>query len=190
EAKAAQTLRLFFFCVESAASLGASLRIFWMDGAQSEPLTPEQVLHPAWQPPVQNAPDEKPALEQIPFRPQALRLLISDLLFDLTPEALLSFLSAGKGRGMILAPYLAQEENPNWNGNMELLDCETRRSRRQRVDPGLLERYRQAYARHLASWQDSSRRYRVRLARVPCERDLARALEQESLTQGVVETWG
>ena len=190
EAKAAQTLRLFFFCMESALSSAASLRLYVISGSRVETLSVEQAMDPGWNPDWDESETGVPALEQIPFRQNALRLFISDLLYDCPPDPLLSVLVAQKGRGVILAPYLAKEEKPDWAGNMELLDCETGRSRRQRVDNGLLQRYCMAYDRHLQSWQESSRRYQVRMSRVPCETDLASALEVESLPRGVVETWG
>ncbi|MDF3130067.1 DUF58 domain-containing protein [Kiritimatiellaeota bacterium B1221] len=189
-AKAEQSHRVFFFCMESALSIAAALKVFVICGSDLQLIPLEQAMDPMWQPETAAGAETVPGLEQIPFRPHSMRILISDLLFDVPPDPLLSVLSAQKGNGVIFAPYLEKEQNPDWSGNMELLDCETGRSRRQRVDAGLLQRYRMAYARHLQSWQESSRRYQVRMSRIPCGVDLAAALESESLPQGVVETWG
>lgn len=188
--KAAQSLRLFFFCMESALSIGASLRIYLLAGETLRPVANEQAADPAWMPEVAGSGGGIPALEKVPFRPNAMRLFISDLLYDTAPDPLLTQLTARKGSGVILAPFLSREAAPDWAGNMELRECESGRQRRQRVDAALLQRYRMAYDRHFQSWQERSRRMQVRLARVACGKDLASALEGESVAQGVVETWG
>ncbi|WFB35379.1 DUF58 domain-containing protein [Kiritimatiellota bacterium B12222] len=189
-AKAEQSLRLFFFCMESALSIGAALRMYTVKGSDAEFLPVEAVMNPAWSPELSAHDQAIPGLERIPFRNNSMRLLISDLLFDCPPDPLLSVLSSQKGKGVILAPYLDKEQAPDWSGNMEFIECESRRSRRQRIDGALLARYKKAYARHLQSWQESSRRYQVRMARVPGECALATALEGDALAHGVVETWG
>jgi len=190
EDKQSQTLRLFFFCMESALAISASLRIYLLSGEDVQVLSLEQAMDPAYFPETQKGSSDIPALEKIPFRNNAKRIWISDLLFDCPPDGLLSALVAQSGKGVVLAPYIQKEQEPDWAGNMELLDCETGRSRRQRVDAGILSRYRMAYARHFQNWEESSRRYQVRFARIPCEKDLAGGLEADGLPRGVVETWG
>lgn len=190
DAKAAQTLRLFFFCMESALSVAASLRLFLVAGSEVQSLSHEQAMDPAWTPDFSREGQGIPALERIPFRSNALRLFISDLLFDGAPDPLLTVLTAQRGKGIVLVPWLQNEASPDWAGNMELRDCETGVRRRQRVDGALLQRYRLAYDRHFQSWQERCRRMQVRMARVDCAGDLASALEIEALAQGVVETWG
>lgn len=189
-AKADQTLRLFFFCMESALSMAASLRVFLVAGQELVTVSNAQAMDPAWVPDLSGAGQGIPALERIPFRPNSMRLFLSDLLYDGEPDPLLTLLTAQKGKGVLLAPYLQKEAAPDWAGNMELRECESGRHRRQRVDASLLQAYRMAYARHFQSWQDRARRMQVRFARVPCDKDLASALEAEGLPQGLVETWG
>lgn len=188
--KREQTLRLFFFCAESALAIGAAPRLMWISGGEVGDIPPEDFQRPDWAPPETPASADPPALERLPLRGGSLRILVSDLLFPLPPPELLRPLTARKGRGLLLVPYVGAEERPGWSGNMELIDCERGVPRRQRVTPGLLKRYRDAYDRHVEAWRADCRRYEVRYARVPGGMPLSTALETEALSGGAVEPWG
>jgi hypothetical protein len=136
--------------------------------------------------PVEEA-EGAPDCRRIPWRHGALRVLVSDLLFPGAPDPILSALSAGQGHGIILVPHTAREAEPDWRGNVELTDCETGRKRLQRVEAGLLARYRQAYARHFALWRERARKHAVLIARVPAEPGFREALQAEALPAGAVE---
>ena len=126
-------------------------------------------------------------LGEIPWRPGSLRILISDLLVPQPPERELAQLGREQGRAVIIAPYLQSEADPDWNGNQEFLDCETRRIRQQRVEPYLLARYRKNYQRHFELWQQEARRRGVPLARISCEPPLGMAVRQQALPEGAFE---
>jgi uncharacterized protein (DUF58 family) len=188
--KQAQTHRLFLFCVESALAVGTSLRMVLLTGGKAEALDIEAVRHPSWSLPATESRGEIPDLSRVPFRGGSLRILISDLLFTVPPVDVLTPMGVLEGGGMVFAPYDPREEAPDWGDNMELIDCERGTSRRQRVDDGLLKTYRAAYARHIAAWQDTALRYRIRFARVRAGIPLTEALTAEALKIGAVETWG
>jgi hypothetical protein len=189
---------LFHFCFESAIALGASPVCHEYMGKAWRPVSTASILSGRWpaeaplgmesetSPPVSEPID----LKTVALRAGSLRVLISDLLFDAAPESLLRPFSASRGSGAILAPFAAGEAEPSWESDVEFVDCETMRFRRQRVDGSLLNRYRIAYDRHFSSWRDQSRRYQVRFARVASGNELADALYAEALRNGVVETWG
>jgi hypothetical protein len=126
-------------------------------------------------------------LQRIPWRPGSMRVVVTDLLFPGAPDPLLSTLSASRGRGVIFAPHCAAEDAPDWSGNLELLDCETRARRVQRVSSELLEQYRDAYRRHFSLWRERCRRHGVLVARVQAETEFRAALHQEALRVGAVE---
>ncbi len=126
-------------------------------------------------------------LAQIPWRAGSLRVLISDLLVPQPPERELASLSRDHGRVVLLAPYLQAEANPDWHGNLELHDCETRQVRQQRVEPYLLSRYQQNYQRHFELWQEEARRRDVPFARISCELSLSAAVRQQALPAGAFE---
>jgi len=126
-------------------------------------------------------------LVEIPWRAGSLRILISDLLFPQPPEQELAGLTHNQGRPVILAPFLQGEAQPDWNGNLELHDCETTEVRQQRVEPFLLSRYEKSYQRHFELWQDAARRRGIPLARISCELSLSLALRQQALSAGAFE---
>lgn len=184
-----RVLTLACFCVESASALGATVRLTAVAGTSAHFFSPEALAAGFWQAPSLEPRPGAPALATLPLQPGSLRVLLSDLLYEAAPVDLLRPLLAGKGRAAILCPFLREESDPDWNGNMELVDCETGTSRRQRVDPVLLQRYQTAYARHFAEWRDACRRYDAPIARVACHDSVADSLRAEALPKGVVEPW-
>jgi uncharacterized protein (DUF58 family) len=126
-------------------------------------------------------------LAEIPWRAGSLRVLISDLLLPQPPERELALLGRENGSAIILAPGLRAEAAPDWEGNLELLDCESRQVRQQRVEPFLLARYRKNYERHFDLWRQEARRRAVPLARISCELPLGTVLRQEALPAGAFD---
>jgi len=126
-------------------------------------------------------------LAEIPWRAGSLRILISDLLLPQPPERALGQLGREHGRAVILAPYLRAEAEPDWRGNLEFHDCETRQVRQQRVEPFLLARYQRNYRRHFAMWEQEARRQGVPLARISGELSLSEAVRREALPAGAFE---
>jgi hypothetical protein len=126
----------------------------------------------------------------LPWRAGALKVLVSDLLFPGDPAPLLAGMSAGAGLALVFAPALESEAAAPGRGNVELTDCETGGTRRQRIDDALAARYRDAYARHFALWREAARRRDVLLVRVPCEGALVDALGGEPRANGAVELTG
>jgi hypothetical protein len=121
------------------------------------------------------------------WRPGAMKVLISDLLFPGDPSSLLVPLASGSGIGVVLAPALAEEAELPWRGNVDLVDCESNTMRRQRIDDALAERYRAAYARHFALWREAGRKRGVLFTRVSCENALSAVLGGEAFAAGAVE---
>ena len=187
-AKARRTEELLAFCVASADRTGAPLRIHAVAGRRVVSVAAEEVRAGRWRERLPAATAESAvAPGALPWRPGALKVLISDLLFPGDPAAALGTIAAGAGVGIVLAPTLAEEAELAWRGNAELTDCESGTVRRQRADDGLAARYREAYARHFALWREACRRRGVLLARVPCEGELTTVLGGEALGAGAVE---
>ncbi len=193
DAKRERSLELFFFCAESALQAGSSLRCHAVGRADSVSWTPGAALREAeWArltgtPPEAVAAPAPPALARVPWRPGSLRVLVSDLLFPGSPEPHLSLLAAGKGRGVVFAPFCRAEAEPDLRGNVELTDCETGVKRTQHVDDDLAARYLRGYGRHFDMWKGHARRYAVVTARVPAEPDFHEALRTDALPAGAVE---
>ncbi len=190
DAKQARALELFFFCAESALQAGSALRCHAVGAAGSVPWQPGAALREReWDLLTGTAAPTHapPALARVPWRQGSLRVLVSDLLFPGSPEPPLALLAAGKGRGLIFAPYCQAEAGPDWRGNVELIDCETPARRVQHIDDDLLARYARSYGRHFALWKQHARRHAVITARVSAEGGFHEALRTEALPAGAIE---
>ncbi len=191
-AKTARTLELFYFAAESALRSAASLTTYAVIGKSHTRFESGAVLGLSWIARVAalEVPDAStpPDLAPIPFRPHAMRVFVSDLLFPGAPEAVALPLAARNGRGLVLCPFSRSESDPGWSGNYEFVDTE-RDSRRhvQRVEPPLLKRYLAAYARHFDLWRNVAAKHGIAFSKVPAEPPLDRALQAEAVLSGAVE---
>jgi hypothetical protein len=194
-ARAARTEALVSFCLESAARAGAPVRLHAVDGRAVRAVATDRARAAGFFAAAQSNPigynvgsgPEAPG--PLPWRAGAMKIWISDLLFPGEPGAVVRSMGAGGGCALVFAPVLAGEAVLTERGNVELVDGEGGEAgRRQRIDDALAERYRAAYARHFALWDDAARRAAVGFARVACEAGtLAAALAGEARTRSVVE---
>lgn len=188
--KANRTLELFFFLLESALRNGSSVRSRLVGPGACRDLSTEEAV--AGTLPIPEEPaggDPFDILLRTPFQTASLRVLVSDLLYPGSPEAFFRHWISGKGRVVVLAPFLAREVEPDWQGNMELVDCETAERRLQDIDDSALGRYRDAYRRHFDLWREQARRHNARFARLPAGGSLPDALRTEAVSAGAVEPW-
>jgi hypothetical protein len=183
ERKATRVLELFYFSLESSRQSGASVRCHLLRGNESAGWPVEAALGGGgWD----DLPWRKTG-HSLPWRQGSLRVLISDLLFPGHPEPWLAALAGSRGTGMIFSPFAAAEADPDWAGNIEFRDCESGHTHVQMVSPGLLDRYRTAWRRHFALWDDACRRHRVVLAQVCDGEDFLESLQWRALPRGAVE---
>ncbi|WP_334319383.1 DUF58 domain-containing protein [Termitidicoccus mucosus] len=194
-AKAARLDALAAFCVASADRAGAPSRVHSVSGSMIRSVPAESAragrigrFSTAGRDAA--ARDAAGLPGPLPWRAGALKVFVSDLLFPGDPAPLLAGMSAGGGLALVFAPALESEAEAPGRGNMELTDCETGGTRRQRIDDALAARYRDAYARHFALWREAARRRDVLLVRVPCEGALVDALGGEPRANGAVELTG
>jgi len=186
ESKAQRVWELAYFVVESALQLGASLKVYAVGRASSEvPL--EHVLAGAWSLTEDGGMNEGPQLGRVPLRAGALRMLISDLLFPSAPELITTPLTTNRGRGILLAPFCAEEADPDWTGNIDFEDVETAHHEKRRVPMATRERYLLAYRRHFELWREPCLRQGIAMARVSAEADFVQALRAEAAKTGAVE---
>lgn len=196
-AKRSRTAELLYFAVESARRAGATVRVFAVYGPALLPLAEDAVASDRWPADLaavfaadgaeSRTPHAPPVLSRVPFRLGSLRVLISDLLFPGPPESVLHPLVARQGRGLVLAPFAAEEATPDWHGNREFIEAEARSRHLHRLDPPTLKRYSEAYRRHFDLWKQAALRHGVALARLPSETDLGAALRLEAVSTNAVE---
>jgi uncharacterized protein (DUF58 family) len=188
--KAARSVELFYFAVEGAMRAGATPVVTAVCGAWRKSLPKEAVMSHRWAEQLPAGPQAAaapPELARVPLRAQSLRVLVSDLLFAGDPQPLAGVLASRQGRPVVLAPYCRAESDPDWDGNMEFIEAEEQSHHPRRVEPALLRRYREAYARHFELWKAAAQKHGIALARVPSEPDLSAALQLEALRNGAVE---
>ncbi len=182
EAKAARTLELAAFCLESALRSGASVRLYSAVGDTVTPLDLDgEIEIPA------SDVVAAPALHRIPWRAASLRVVISDLLFPSAPEALVAPLMSSRGRAILFVPWCVEEADPDWLGNTELIDCEAGSHRDLRFHREDLAHYATIYRNHFALWQTEARRHGIPFARVGASGDLVEALTVEGIPSGAVQ---
>ncbi len=188
EAKRLRTWETAYWCIESALQLGASLRVFALQGVRWNAVDTALVMAGDWRlgpaPPGQSV---LPVLQEVPLRPGSLRVLVSDLLFPGTPEFVAVPLTASRGRGLVLAVFSQQEASPEWEQNVEFEDCETELKEKRRVDAAILKRYEEAYARHFTLWREPCVRLGIPFARVKAEAPFLDALRAEAVTAGACD---
>lgn len=191
EEKAKRSLELLYFCVESGMRQGASVKVYVVGGFGVKELEIERLLAGELELDEQDMNEVKMreravVMAEVPLRAGALRLWISDVLYEEAPFGVLSFLTRDKGRGAVLVPTSVDESNPGWDGNVEFEDCESGVVERRRVEEEVLRRYEEAYARHFELWRVECMRRGVAFGRVPSEEEMLRALGVEAMKAGIV----
>ena len=186
EERAARTRGLLQFCLLSAIGTGAQVKIHAVNGPRITPLDQEDVLSGQWEAQLQSLPPDESMPSISIWRPNGMKIFISDLLYPGEPDNLLETMASLKGMSVILAPTL-QEEAELPAGNARLKNCESGHLRRQLITPSLSRRYARAYAAHFELWISACLRRQTVLARVPCKGTLTEALSGEALRQGAVE---
>ncbi len=189
-AKEQRALELLAFAVEGSLQSGATLRCHAIAGAQHQLLEPEVILSGRWPERVAelHASPAPPELARLPLRAGAMRILVSDLLFPTEPESVLSALSNRNGRGIVFAPFVNEEADPGWDGNYEFIDPETGLPHEHRVEAALLGRYETAYRRHFELWKSAALKHGIAMARVSSEAEFQKALQNEGIASGAVES--
>jgi uncharacterized protein (DUF58 family) len=201
-AKATRAWEIFYFCLESGLRLGGHLKLTVLGreaGESPEEVPVEQALADGWPQAVgalarsnRGITVAEPAgladqLDRVALRAGSLRVLVSDLLDESPPSRVTARLAESRSRGIVVAPFAASEREPDWDGNIDFEDAERATHSRQRVDAGMLERYRQAYGRHYAIWREECARRGLGFARVGDAGDLLTALRGEAVPAGVID---
>lgn len=192
ERKAMRAAELFCFVVESARRSGAATSVHLVRGDSTRPIPAETVAIHRWLDEARAMKSVDPAMppdfSRIPFRGNAIRVLVSDLLFPGDPDPAIRMLAARQGSPILLVPYLQSEATPEWTGNYEFVDAERKSRHQHRIEPSVLRRYKESYVNHFGLWKNAARRHQCRMARVACEPDLQTSLFAEALPSGALET--
>jgi uncharacterized protein (DUF58 family) len=192
--KERRSVELFYFAIFAALKSGAAVAACLVRGEQHRRLTDDLIHSHAWSRLANELPETvaaaPPDLRPLPFRAQSMRVFVSDLLFTESPEQILRALVRAKGHGIVLAPFLKSEAAPEWEGNYEFVEAESKGRHPHRVEREVLKRYLAAYRRHFDLWKALCRKYDVVLSRVPSEPPFQAALQFEAISSGALEIWG
>jgi uncharacterized protein (DUF58 family) len=121
------------------------------------------------------------------LRPLGIRILISDLLWEGEPRAVLSAL-AQNASALIVVQLLAEsEERPDLRGGWRLVDVESGEWREIVFDAAASARYRDALARHRALWDDAARHAKALVVRGVAERIEERLVFDELVSAEILK---
>lgn len=186
--KTARSLELFYFSYASALRMGASLRCFIINGGSLLAPGIDVIRNHLWHEQLAHEEIETvPQFEKIPWRARAMKVLVTDLLYPGSPATVLPWFNRSETRGILFCPFTDEEAKPSWQGNLELIDCETNRKQLRFFSKRLLEQYKQAYREHFQLWYEFSRRNGVKLVSIPSSGELADVLSSYALKEGAVE---
>lgn len=187
-AKQRRAMELFCFGALSTLQTNAQIAAYLLTRDEARLLTREDARtgRIAW-PEATNIAPGPPALGRVPWRPQAMRVFVSDLLFPGEPRALCQQLAMGQAKVVILAPASATEADPPWLGNCELVECEGGQRFLRNFSETDLERYRKRYRNHFAGWQEACQRLAISFAQVRVEGAFADALLRDAVPVQAIE---
>ncbi len=191
EKKWQRSLELFYFAIHAALKASASLSVSVIKGSEHLHFQNDMIHGSSWIDKIDDLPSTpaaaSPDLSQVPLRAQSMRIFVSDLLFLDSPESTLIALSRGRGRAILMVPFLSDEEKPQWDGNYDFVEVEAGSHHSHRIEAHLLKRYRSAYQRHFDLWKTLAQKHGLLMARIPSEPDFQTALQYEALSAKVVE---
>ena len=189
--KATRSAELFYFAAETARRSGASTSVHLVKGDAMKAIPADAVSHHTWITDrakfQEDSPATPPDLSRIPFRQNAIRVFISDLLFEGDPEPCLRLLAARQGSPVLLVPHCLGESDPDWSGNYEFIDAEKKSRHPHRIGPSVLRKYKTTYGKHFTMWKQSAQRHRTAFARVSADLDLQSSLFAEAVPAGALE---
>lgn len=103
--------------------------------------------------------DPERAILQLPprWRPQGIRVLISDLLWLGEPNNVLDHMANSAAAVYVIQVLARADVEPEQRGNVRLVDCESGEVREVFVDAIAERRYRENLARHQDLWNQAAR---------------------------------
>ncbi|HVU37406.1 MAG TPA: DUF58 domain-containing protein [Opitutales bacterium] len=185
--KARRALEIFAFVQACALRAGAMLRAYLADPASAHALPMDSLRSHAWDPLPPANRSAPPALDRVPWRAQSLRIIITDLLYPVPPQDILGHVLHSTGRAIVFCPWSKAEAEPDWDGQMELRDCESGERRLCQFSSARRERFQASYRRHFSLWDEACAGRGVALARLGEDGPLLDCLMKSALPVGAVE---
>ncbi|MEO0514803.1 MAG: DUF58 domain-containing protein [Planctomycetota bacterium] len=105
----------------------------------------------------------------VPMRRRGVRVLVSDLLCADDPWPIVSRLAEGASSAHVVQLLAKQDADPEWNGDLRLVDSESGELRELRLDATARSRYRQQLDRLREQWRSACARAGVRMTELIAE---------------------
>jgi len=186
-AKARRALEIFSFVHACAARAGALLRVHLVDPNNAVEIPIDSMRSHSWDPLPSANRMAPPALDRVPWRAQSLRVIITDLLYPVPPQDVLAPVLHATGRAIIFCPWSVAEAEPDWDGQIELRDCESSERRLFQMSAAMRERYVAGYRRHFELWSEACAGRGIPFARLAEDGPLLDCLLKSALPAGAVE---
>ena len=135
---------------------------------------------------------EEPAVRgsaPLRLKRQALRVVVTDLLFEADPEAVAARFADGAAGLTVIQLLAARDADPGgegFSGDVRLVDAEAGGLREARLDAAALRAYRDALAAHTARWSDALGRVDAKLVTLIAEDVAAGEAPQTLIERGVL----
>ncbi|MCA8982681.1 MAG: DUF58 domain-containing protein [Planctomycetaceae bacterium] len=174
-------LQLGSLFMQLVARLGAAPRLRVLNSAHPPLEIPFNELGRLEQLPFDGRQSLAEAVQEgtLTFKPQSIRIVISDFLFPHDPEQLVRRL-AGQASALWLIQVLAEwEVHPRTSGGQRLIDVETAEHADLMLTPQVIRDYRERLQRLQESLQIATRRAHARFVSVVAEHGLERICQQE-----------
>ncbi|MEZ5433778.1 MAG: DUF58 domain-containing protein [Verrucomicrobiales bacterium] len=189
--KLRRALDLFYFVWSSAQSGGASVTATVVKAGAHERFSDDSIHSHAWVTRAAALPATGPAampdLFSLPFRPQSLRILISDLLYP-APRKRCSAPSSEDADGGSSSPRL-RRRNASRSGKA-IMSSSRPSPGKSKPNASIPDSFRPTLPRIKSisePGEPSPAKHDVPLARIPVDRPFEQALQLEALSQGALE---
>ena len=170
--KSAAALRLAAL-LGTAAENGHCSHATWLAGDGFQRAANDTMLPSAWA--GFNFASRRPLDEAFAILPPRLRrlgirVLVSDLMWPIEPQAILRRLTDGAAAVFVVQLLAQADTEPPEHGNVQLVDSETGEEREIFVDSTVAAQFRDALARHRESWDAACRQTGARFISLVAEK--------------------
>ena len=170
-AKARMTLALAGFFTAAATNGGFS-HAGWLLAGEGIPLGDRRRRPAAWDGigfDLGASPLPALAAAASRLRPRSVRILLSDLLWDVDPARVVRQIVDRAASAVIVQILAQQDASPLLNGYVRLVDCESAEVREMRVDRAMLDRYLAKLRKLQGHWHECCRGAGVKFVAVVAE---------------------
>lgn len=188
EAKAHVTFAMTAFCLHAGWREGYDVRLWETAPQLAREVSLEHFRAGSWSAElvVPKALPTAPPWDSIPWRKEARRIVIADLLFPEDPSGWSRLLAREASSLLVIAPGSREEARPAVRGNVEVRCVESAQQRAYRFDEVAYTQYIRRYEAHFLAWEEALARIGATLWRVSTDEALSASMNA-AVAQGWLE---